>query len=66
MDKFNDKNLSKLWIHAKKVKLTIIDDEDGKTYERELPLEYYENSNSVMLKGEDCKGNPSEIVFIPI
>ena len=51
-------------IHANMVKLIVTDDDTGKTFEREIPLEYLENDNGIILRGENCEAVSSEIVFL--
>ena len=51
-------------IHANVVKLIVTDDDTGKTFEREVPLEYLENDNGIILRGENYEAVSSEIVFL--
>ena len=51
-------------IHASSVTLTVIDDVTGQQYERQLPLDFIENANGILLSGEDAAGLPSCIVFL--
>lgn len=51
-------------ITANEVTLRVTDAETGLTFERTLPLDYYENHNGIRLRGEDMQARPSEIVFL--
>lgn len=51
-------------IHASMVTLEVTDEKTGQTFRRELPIDFYETANLLRLKGEDLKGNPSELVFL--
>ncbi len=51
-------------ITANAVKLTVTDIETGRTFERTLPLDYYENHNGIRLRGENMQAQPAEIVFL--
>lgn len=50
-------------ISASTVKLEIQDAKTGNIFTRELPIDYYENSYCLRLKGEGLDGNPVEMVF---
>lgn len=50
-------------IVASEVTIQVTDQETGKPFERVLPLSYYENSNGIILRGENMNAVPSEIVF---
>jgi hypothetical protein len=51
-------------IHATVVTLEVVDSKTGRIFKRTLPLEYLENSNGILLKGEDISGRPSQISFL--
>lgn len=51
-------------IEAGCVTLEVIDQETGKTYRRLLPLYYLENTNGILLSGENASGVPVEIAFL--
>lgn len=51
------------FIHANEILITITDETTGDIFQRQLPIEYIENHNGLILKGEDLNGNSSEIVF---
>ena len=50
-------------ISAKMVTIEVTDEKTGKTFRRELPIDYYENANCLRLQGEDLEGKLSQIVF---
>lgn len=50
-------------ITAKMVTIEVTDEKTGKTFRRELPMDYYENANCLQLQGEDLEGKLSQIVF---
>lgn len=50
-------------ITAKMVTIEVTDEKTGKTFRRELPMDYYENANCLRLQGEDLEGKLSQIVF---
>ena len=45
------------------VKLEIKDAKTGKIFIRELPIDYYENSYCLRLKGEGLDGKTVEMIF---
>lgn len=49
---------------ADTVTVEITDRGTGKTFRRELPIEYYENANFLRLRGESFSGAVSELVFL--
>lgn len=51
-------------ITADKVCLQVQDQESGRVYKRDLPLDYHENNNGIKLSGEDFHGAASEITFL--
>lgn len=51
------------YIRASQVTVHVQDEADGRVYSRLLPLTYRENSNGLVLRGENVSGEPSEIVF---
>ena len=50
-------------ISACGVKIEITDEKTGKTYTRELPIDYYETAYCLRLRGEGLDGKPAELVF---
>jgi hypothetical protein len=50
-------------ISAHTVKLEVTDKATGRTFVRELPIDYYETAYCLRLKGEGLDGKPAEIVF---
>ena len=53
------------YIQASQVTVHVQDEAEGRVYSRLLPLTYRENSNGLVLRGENVSGEPSEIVFSP-
>lgn len=51
------------YIRASQVTVHVQDEAEGRVYSRLLPLTYRENSNGLVLRGENVSGEPSEIVF---
>lgn len=56
-------NVDTEYIRASQVTVHVQDEADGRVYSRLLPLTYRENSNGLVLRGENVSGEPSEIVF---
>lgn len=56
-------NLPELII-ADSVMIEVIDKITGRVYRREIPLEYKETDNGIILVGENAHGSRSEIVFL--
>ncbi len=50
-------------ISAKEVTIEVVDEATGKTYRRELPIDYCETANSLVLRGENLDGSVSQLVF---
>ena len=50
-------------ITAGEVTVEIKDAATGQVYRRELPIDYYENSNFLKLSGENFDGSTSTLVF---
>lgn len=50
-------------IAASEVTVEVTDCATGKTFRRTLPLDYFETSNCLRLRGEGVDGKPAEIVF---
>ena len=50
-------------ISAKEVTIEVMDEATGKTYRRTLPIDYYENANGLVLRGENLDGSISRLVF---
>lgn len=51
-------------IMADTVTVEVKDAATGKTYRRELPIDYYENANFLRLRGENMDGSISQLVFL--
>lgn len=51
-------------IMADTVTVEVTDAATGKTYRRELPIDYYENANFLRLRGENMDGSISQLVFL--
>jgi len=50
-------------ITAKTVRIEVTDEKTGKVFQRELPIDYFENANCLRLEGENLDGSTSQIVF---
>ena len=48
-------------ISAKEVTIEVMDEVTGKTYRRTLPIDYYENANGLVLRGENLDGSISRL-----
>ena len=71
MRKLFDKIHEKMIIDAEINQITspnivaeVIDEKTGLLFRRYLEIEYNENSNGLMISGENIKGEKSEIVFL--
>jgi hypothetical protein len=51
-------------IQADTVKLEVTDKKTGFLCHRQLPMNYFENDNGVLLSGENIDGKPSQIAFL--
>ena len=51
-------------ISAKEVTVEVVDGATGKVYRRTLPIDYYENANGLVLRGENLDG--SELIRYPL
>lgn len=51
-------------LSASTVTIEFKDDTQKSVYRRTLPLDYEENNNGIVLKGEDINGNPAAIAFL--
>ena len=51
-------------IEADCVWLEVTDQLSGKTFRRQLPLHYRENSSGILLSGETPTGTPTQIAFL--
>ena len=51
-------------ITAPNIVAEVIDEKTGLLFRRYLEIEYNENSNGLMISGENIKGEKSEIVFL--
>ena len=50
-------------ISASEVTIEVVDGRTGKVYRRTLPINYYENANGLVLRGENMDGSVSQLVF---
>lgn len=50
-------------IEADTITIEVIDQNTGKTFRRNLPIQYIETANGIRLLGETIDGTPSQIVF---
>lgn len=50
-------------ISAREVTVEVTDEHTGKKYRRSLPIDYYENANTLVLRGENLDGSFSQLVF---
>ena len=50
-------------ISAKEVTIEVVDEATGKTYRRTLPIDYYETTNGLVLRGENLDGSISQLIF---
>lgn len=50
-------------ITASEAVIEVTDRATGKTFRRTLPVDYFENSNCLRLRGEGLDGKPAELVF---
>ncbi len=50
-------------LSANVVTVEVKDERTGKTYRRELPIDFYENANFLRLSGENLDGSVSQLVF---
>ena len=57
-----DEEIFELTAHSVTVEFT--DEASGKTYRRELPIDYYENAILLKLSGENMDGSVSQLVFL--
>ena len=51
-------------IEAGSVVVEVCDENTGRIFRRELPVNYHENDNGIILTGESMDGSPSEITFL--
>jgi len=50
-------------IEADSIIAEIVDKDTGTIFRRNLPVNYFENSNGIVLSGETLEGTPVQIVF---
>lgn len=50
-------------ITAKEITVEVQDEATGTVYRRTLPVDYFENANSLILRGENLDGSVSQLVF---
>ena len=50
-------------LSAKEVTVEVVDEATGKVFRRTLPIDYYENANGLVLRGENLDGSVSQLIF---
>jgi len=50
-------------IKASEITVEVTDQLSGKQYRRTLPMDYFENANGIILRGENLDGSTAQIVF---
>ena len=50
-------------INASEITVEVTDAATGKLYRRTLPMDYFENANGIILRGENLDGSTAQIVF---
>ena len=50
-------------IRASEITVELTDQHSGKVYRRTLPMDYFENANGIILRGENLDGSTAQIVF---
>ena len=50
-------------IKASEITVEVTDQLSGKQYRRTLPMDYFENANGLVLRGENLDGSESQLVF---
>lgn len=50
-------------IKASEITVAVTDQLSGKQYRRTLPMDYFENANGIILRGENLDGSTAQIVF---
>ncbi len=50
-------------ISAEEVTVEVTDRRTGKVFRRTLPIDYFENANGLVLRGENLDGSISQLVF---
>ena len=50
-------------IKASEITIEVTDQLSGKQYRRTLPMDYFENANGIILRGENLDGSTAQIVF---
>jgi hypothetical protein len=51
-------------VAAHQVVVEVVDQKTGYTLRRELPIDYFENDNGVILRGETFEGKPGQLAFL--
>lgn len=51
-------------IEAESVVVEVIDQTTGQLFRRNLPINYLENSNGLLLSGETLEGKPAQLAFL--
>jgi len=50
-------------INSSEITVEVTDASTGKLYRRTLPVDYFENANGIILRGENLDGSTAQIVF---
>jgi hypothetical protein len=50
-------------IRASEITVEVCDPATGKIYRRTLPIDYYENANNIVLRGENFDGSTASLAF---
>ena len=50
-------------IRANEVTVEVVDKVSGQVYRRTLPIDYFENANNIVLRGENFDGADASLVF---
>ena len=50
-------------INASEITVEVTDAATGKLYRRTLPMDYFENANGIILRGENLDGSTAQIIF---
>ena len=50
-------------IKASEITVEVVDAATGKLHRRTLPVDYFENANNIVLRGENFDGSSASLVF---
>lgn len=56
-----DETISEITAHQ--VTVEVVDEHTGQIFRRTLPVDYLENANGLILRGENLDGSVSQLVF---